>query len=451
MENTILIESLRVYAQMTQEQAVQLLEALVREDRKEMLLFPDPTDPIRYLGVLQEKYYTPELSDSASVRETECINGLRSISMSRSAIRPYMGSLMRRFYFPRSGSSAAERREQLLEQTRSPEPGENPPILFQDSQNLTLAQFLTTKTPAQLEKELNEQIIGQPELTRAVADFLYYHVLRQLHPELPQRPLLISGPSGNGKTEAWRVASRLYGDLLPIRIIDGSGISCEGWSGNFKVSTYMDETITRGGILVVDEFDKLVKPRHNSKGENVSMDVQAEFLKLLEGEYSIKKDRGGGNLTSQKMGFVLVGAFEELREKKLCRQADTHHIGFCPEVTERVAKENESITDEDLIRYGVMPELAGRIATKCTVTELDERAYLQILRSPHSRVAQIEKVLSCYGAQTGALLTEEDLRQLIATSKSNRTGVRWVSAQAEARLLAAIREQGLQPIQANAS
>lgn len=65
-----------------------------------------------------------------------------------------------------------------------------------------------------MEQELNKRIFGQPELTKAVADFLYYHALRQLHPELPQRPLLISGPSGSGKTEVWRVASRLYSDTL---------------------------------------------------------------------------------------------------------------------------------------------------------------------------------------------------------------------------------------------
>ena len=53
----------------------------------------------------------------------------------------------------------------------------------------------------QMEQALNEQVIGQPALTKAVADFLYYHALRQLHPELPQRPLLIAGPSGSGKTE----------------------------------------------------------------------------------------------------------------------------------------------------------------------------------------------------------------------------------------------------------
>lgn len=447
MENTILIESFRVYAQVSQEQAAQLLETLIEEDRKEMILFLDPTDPASYLGVLLEKYYTPGLSDYMSVWDTECINGIRSIAMPRGAIRSYIGSLMRRFFLPRMESSAAERRAQ----TQNTEPAEKPPVRFQESRELTIVQFLKTKTPAQLEKELNEQLIGQPELTRAVADFLFYHVLRQLHPELPQRPLLISGPSGNGKTEVWRVASRLYGDLLPIRIIDGSGISCEGWSGNFKVSTYMDETITKGGILVVDEFDKLVKPRHNSRGENVSMDIQAEFLKLLEGEYSIEKERGNGELTSQKMGFVLVGAFEELREKKLRSKADAPRIGFCPEATVCTAKEVDTITDEDLIRYGVMPELVGRVAAKCTVAELDEQAYLQILRSPHSRVTQIEKVLSCYGAQTGDVLTEEDLRQLIAASKRNRTGVRWVSAQVEARLLAAIRENGLQPVRANAS
>lgn len=449
MENTILIETLKVYAQATQEQVIQYLEELLKTDRKEMLLFPDPTDPMRYIAMLLEKYYTPELTESFSVRGTERTDAFRSIYLSRTSVRSYIFTLMRKF-----NPSQSNHTDNLAEQLLGEEVTENKEkrsIPFMNGKPLTAIQFLTTKTPSQIEAELNAQIMAQPELTKVVADFLYYHVLRQLHPDLPQRPLMIYGPSGNGKTEVWRAAERLYGNLFPIRIIDGSGISCDGWAGNFKLSHYIDETISKGGILVVDEFDKLVKPRHNSKGDNVSLDVQAEFLKLLEGEYSIRKDKGNLELTSKKMGFVLVGAFEGLREEKMRQRADAPHIGFCQEKNKRSEETVDTLTDEDFIRYGIMPEIVGRIASKCGVAELDEMAYLQILRNPNSRVAQIEKVLKLYGVQITDVLTEEELRKLILTSKSNRTGVRWVSAQVEARLLEAIRQNGLQLTQANVS
>ena len=87
----------------------------------------------------------------------------------------------------------------------------------------------------------------------------------------------------------------------------------------------------------------------------------------------------------------------------------------------------------------------GRIATRCATKPLDDQAYLNIIRSSHSRVAAIEKVLMQYGIQTSDVISLEELRDLISKSKSNRTGVRWVSAQVESRLLEAIREQGLFP------
>lgn len=159
-------------------------------------------------------------------------------------------------------------------------------------------EFLESKSPAQIERELNGEIIGQPGLTKAVADFLYYHALRQIHPELPQRPMLISGPSGSGKTEVWRAARQLYGSTFLIKVIDGSCISCEGWTGNYKIDTFMDASMVNGGILVVDEFDKLTKPRHAASGDNVSLDIQAEFLKLIEGEYQVTQRKKQTNMTS---------------------------------------------------------------------------------------------------------------------------------------------------------
>jgi ATP-dependent Clp protease ATP-binding subunit ClpX len=333
----------------------------------------------------------------------------------------------------------------LAKENKAPTSGEDQSAVPKKDETVSVLQFLRTKTPALIEQELNELIIGQPELTKAVADFLYYHALRQLHPELPQRPLLISGPSGSGKTEVWRAASRLYGDTFSVKIIDGSSLSCEGWSGNYKLDTYVDSEMA-SGILVVDEFDKLARPKHNSKGDNVSLDMQSEFLKLMEGEYHITKDRKQTGKTSQQMGFVLVGAFESLRNEAESRCCATTRIGFCTDAsTPRTTSAPSTIrfTDEDFIHYGIMPEIVGRIATKCSTLPLDEGAYMDIIYSPHSRVSQIQNILKRYGTAFSDLISEEELHTLISTSKSNKTGVRWVSAQVENRLLNAIREQGL--------
>ena len=451
MKERFLIESLRLYPNATQDQIAQLCMDLLKNDRKEMLIFADPTEDRQYMGVVLDKYYTEALSDSVTVRRTEKSGDYQVISLTRSSVRAYVGAMLRKLQdcqpepeididqlFAPETSQGTEPITEMWEELDSVQMPETP--------EMKLSRFLQENTPLQIENELNAQIIGQPELTKAVADFLYYHALRQLHPDLPQRPLMISGPSGNGKTEVWRAAQRLYGELFTIKIIDGSNISCEGWAGSFKIGNYVDAEMTQGGILVVDEFDKLVKPKHNSKGDNVSMDVQAEFLKLIEGEYRGAKDKKYSPITSKKMGFVMVGAFEALREEKQRRRAVTPRIGFCVEPVKSVeapVQTSDGFSDEDFICYGIMPEIVGRIATKCSVLELNEKAYMEIIRNPNSRVSQIEKVLKQYGVQITDVISNEELRSLIAASKGNRTGVRWVSAQVESRLLESIRGKGL--------
>jgi ATP-dependent Clp protease ATP-binding subunit ClpX len=337
--------------------------------------------------------------------------------------------------------------EDLLELTK--EIKENEEVSFKPPRfpkEDPIRRFLRENTPLCIEKKLNQYVIGQSDLTKAVADFLYYHALRQLHPELPQRPLLISGPSGSGKTEVWRVAEQHYGHLFPIRVVDGSNLSCEGWSGNYKIDTYVDSRMASGGILVVDEFDKLTRPKVSSGGSNVSLDMQAEFLKLMEGEYQITEKRKPTGFTSKKMGFVLVGAFDALRqEKEEPQEKEVSPIGFCAQVQEpsKKARKSSNLTDEDFIAYGIMPEIVGRIAARCATNPLDNRAYMDIIRGPHSRVANLERVLQLYGVEVADVIADAELKALIDASKSNRTGVRWVSAQVETRLLEAIREKGL--------
>lgn len=294
-------------------------------------------------------------------------------------------------------------------------------------------QFLYTYTPDKIAEELNKRVVGQPELTEEVASFLHYHMLRMLHPELPPRPMLIAGPSGSGKTEVWRVAEELFGELFQLHIADGSRFTTEGFKGNYKVSTIInDHAMTNGGVLVVDEFDKLVKPRHTSSGDNVSLELQAEFLKLIEGEYTfLDDDDKETNINSKKMGFVFVGAFDELAEKKKKRAA-TRKIGFDSLDSQNTqAAEYFEFTEEDYLDYGMMPELVGRIASKCNTRHLSDDDYVAIIKNEHSRFSKIAKVLQGYGVDISDLVSDDEIKELIKRSKENRTGVRWVSAQIE--------------------
>ena len=439
MEEKILIQNLKVYPYVTAEQRKALMDELEKTDSKEMLVFPSYDNITRYLCVLLEKYYTPAVTNSYTVRDVVTEGPFRVFTISRGVLRAYITYLGKQMnpgaVQPTSSDFSPENDpfDVLFEQaTTPPAPAETDPILT----------FLQNHTPAKIQQELGRQVIGQEELTRAVADFLYYHALRQKHPQLPQRPLLIAGPSGSGKTEVWRVARKLYSHVLQIQIVDGSNLSCDGWSGNYKLSTFVTAKLAQGGILVVDEFDKLVKPKYASGGDNVSLQMQAEFLKLFEGEHHVTENKRQTNITSKTMGFVLVGAFEELRERKNSVK-EARSIGFCSQSTAKAT--SDDFTDEEFIAYGIMPEIVGRIATKCATRPLDETAYMNIICGSYSRVAIIEGVLRQYGIQVADVISREELREMIETSKANRTGVRWVSAQVETRLLEAIREQGLFP------
>lgn len=443
MEERILIQNLKIYPYITPEQGKILLDELVKNDSAELILLPNTEPNYHFLCVLLEKYYTPALTDSATVRGMVSEGPFRFFTVSRHALRAYITYLGKRMD-PAAQKPAVSQvfgeddTFDLLPDDSSPAPA---PVAMDP-----ILEFLQRYSPVKIQQELEQQVVGQEDLTRSVADFLYYHALRQRHPELPQRPLLIAGPSGSGKTEVWRVVEKRYGHLFRIQIVDGSNLSCDGWSGNYKLSTFVTQKLANGGILVVDEFDKLVKPKYASGGDNVALQMQSEFLKLLEGEHQVTVNKKQTETDSRKMGFVMVGAFEELRDRKEEKFRKTKAIGFCQNAAEEQQDAGGyDFSDEDFISFGVMPEIVGRIAARCATKPLDDRAYLNIIRSSHSRVAAIEKVLMQYGIRTADVIPPEELRALISKSKSNRTGVRWVSAQVESRLLEAIREQGLFP------
>lgn len=295
-------------------------------------------------------------------------------------------------------------------------------------------RFLSTYTIPMIQKDLQQYIIGQDDLIKHAASFIYYHMLRQAQPELSMRPLLISGPSGSGKTEIWRVAKKLYSNYLEIEIVDGSTITQEGWSGQRKLSSVL-QGLNRATILVIDEFDKLASPSYSKMRDNVSHHIQSEFLKLLEGDYTTagvkdKEDRLAYDPST--LGIVMVGAFERVREEK--EHKNDHVVGFVQRKVEQY-EEIVPIADEDLISFGVMPEIVGRISDKCTTNKLDAQQYLSIIKNQHSKVNTLIKELDKLGIDAEQVIDDKKIIEIAERSQANMTGVRWVSAQVESELL----------------
>lgn len=257
--------------------------------------------------------------------------------------------------------------------------------------------------------------------------------------------MLISGPSGSGKTEVWRVIKRLYGDLFPIKIINGARITEEGWKGDMKLIDQIDERLINGGILIVDEFDKLAGPRHNAIGENVAAALQSEFLKLLEGEENITSKshknksvtmaEATNDKTTKQLGLVLVGAFESMRNEDV-----KIAIGFGNQMP---SPQSQVRTDSDYIDFGLLPELVGRIATKCETKTLSDGDYIRIIKSPHSRVSNLLLVLNIYNKDFNSIIHDDELQEMIAISKANKTGVRWVASMVENKILSKLHKTGI--------
>lgn len=337
-------------------------------------------------------------------------------------------------------------------------------------------EFLGKYTIPMIQDEIKKYIIGQDELVEHVSTYIYYHALRQIRPTLYPRPFLIAGPSGSGKTEAFRVVKNVFKDYFNVEIVDGTTITQEGWKGMRKLSALLG-SLSNGYILVIDEFDKLAKPAYDSGNNNVSEHIQAEFLKLLEGEYYTKDLQTDTSRRTRKevaidydtrsLGIVLVGAFEAIRskkenpparigfisskeepahEKELTVERDRTHsrrIKATKTVDEKASKapvsteQNKAIeiTDEDLIAYGVITELVGRISDKCTTNKLTVEQYIQIVKNENSKVSQLMKELEQLGVETDELLDDDLISTLVEKSQTNLLGVRWVSSQIENLLL----------------
>ena len=303
----------------------------------------------------------------------------------------------------------------------------------QERRERSLQNFLTWWTNRDIQEKLSRHVMEQPQLLEAVADFLRYHALRQLYPDLPMRPMLVTGPSGCGKTEVWRCVQRLFSDVFHVTIADGSCITSEGWSGSTKFRSFLTNDMANGGILVIDEFDKLVTPTYSSSGDNVSYRIQAELLKLMEGD-AVSMDHGKiTSVTFENIGIVMTGAFASLHQSPKTRSQE---VGF---LSAPKAAPSRQIQEEDLIQYGIMPEILGRIAVRTQVHDLDAAAYRRILLSEHSRVSQLLKVLKTQNLEFGDLISSQELDSLISVSKSEHLGVRWVSAQVESRILKRMR------------